>query len=346
MITTYVTVAGSKQRDDFVTVTVAANTINGSANASDSIDGGFSNFNGGGGVPGSVQLLGGVTSANKWFQWDFGWHGINPREFKYYQNSINTHGGAQWHMQGSQDASSWTDLATNFVLGAATTTTVTLSNTTRWRYLRLIGDATSSGTLNGGVWFQECEWQEEVDDYEGGDRTSIITVSTTLTKTATFISNGGDLQKLVDGTTRNSTAGATAVFTDQTVSGKYMQFDFAATRSLLGFVIVYTGANSDLTGTWKFQYFDGSSWVDHETGLSAFNAGNHALGGAGSQERGDFFQFSSSTPFASSFRITGTAGSISDNPWWNQIFFFVDEDAVPPGPTGGVSGTNIIIYQG
>jgi len=67
-------------------------------------------------------------------------------------NSL-THG--TWKYQGSNNNTDWTDLSSNFILNNNTTTTeTTWSNTTAYRYIRMLG---VSGNIAGSPWMQEWE---------------------------------------------------------------------------------------------------------------------------------------------------------------------------------------------
>lgn len=326
MTTDYECWGGKRLRRQFMPVASSGFTVNSGA-LPNSIDASFGNF-GGGAAPGSWTWSTGQSTNGLWIRWDFGAIGITAKEFKWYQQGVQTHGSAQWSIQGSDDASTWTDLVTGAVLGGSATTTVTLTNATRWRYIRMLG--TNAGTTSSAQYLQETEFQGEYDAYEAGDRQTLITVGTTLTKTALFSGAGGDMQKLVDGASMDLSSAATPTFDDQTVSGKTISFTFDDTRSLAGFAFTYTGSNSDLSSTWTFQYHDGSTWVDHETGIS-LDAVNGLLG-VTSETRAIQVTFADVTPFASQFRLLGVSGSISNNPWYTQMFFRVDAEGPPPPP--------------
>ncbi len=77
-------------------------------------------------------------------------------EVKYYQGDATDQG--VWKFQGSNDASSWTDIGGSFSLVTAATTTITAmsGNTTKYRYYRFYG---VSGTSNGGPWCFEFEFK-------------------------------------------------------------------------------------------------------------------------------------------------------------------------------------------
>lgn len=325
-VTDYNGFGGQSRRRNYMPVSTSGFTIN-AGNITNSVDDSFGNF-GGGAAPGSWTWSTGQSTNGLWIRWDFGVFGITAKEFKWYQQGVQNHGAAEWSIQGSNDGTNWDDLATGQVLGGSATTTVTLTNSTRYRYIRMLG--TNAGTTSSAQFLQETEFQSEYDDYEAGDRQTLIAVSTDLTKTALFSGAGGDMQFLVNGTGMDSSANEAPTFDDQTVSGKSISFTFDAQRSLAGFALTYTGNNSDLSSTFTFQYHDGSSWVDHQTGIS-LDAVDGPLGAG--ETRAIIVEFDDLTPFASQFRLLGTSGSISNNPWYTQMYFKVDaEGPVVPTP--------------
>jgi hypothetical protein len=87
-------------------------------------------------------------------------------EAKWYQDSTYTHG--DWKWQGSNDASSWTDIGASFTLGGATpfqTQTELSGNTTGYRYYRLLG---VSGASSNGPYIQETEFKIDAGGGGGG----------------------------------------------------------------------------------------------------------------------------------------------------------------------------------
>jgi len=97
----------------------------------------------------------GGTTAGRWFQFDFG-SGQIITENKFYNSTHNSNGFWKW--QGSNDASSWTDIGGSFEKttpeGALTITTMN-GNTTSYRYYRMLG---LSGTTSN-PWEQEIEFK-------------------------------------------------------------------------------------------------------------------------------------------------------------------------------------------
>lgn len=117
------------------------------------VDGGFGN-NGTDSFDASVSP---VTSSH-YIRFDFGTAKVID-EAKWYTNSGATAQGTfKW--QGSNDASSWTDIGSSFTLsgtGSSPQTQTQLNgNTTGYRYYQLLG---VSGTFNNGPWNQELEFK-------------------------------------------------------------------------------------------------------------------------------------------------------------------------------------------
>lgn len=88
---------------------------------------------------------------------DFGsGNAVKIDEAKYYQQDST--GQGTWKWQGSNDASSWTDIGGNFSLVTAATTTLTTlnGNTTSYRYYKMLG---MSGATSNGPWVYQIEFK-------------------------------------------------------------------------------------------------------------------------------------------------------------------------------------------
>ncbi len=80
-------------------------------------------------------------------------------EAKWYQDGAFAHG--TWKWQGSDDASSWTDIGSSFTLGNATpsqTQTALNGNTTGYIYYQLLGVSGNASTspYNQEIEFEQC----------------------------------------------------------------------------------------------------------------------------------------------------------------------------------------------
>lgn len=148
MTTSYANSGGTGGRTGIITTStsmalyggsVISNLVNGSftANASNAI---------------AFTTTGAVSG--EYIRFDFG-SGKVIDEAKWYQDASNTHG--TWKWQGSNDASSWTDIGTTFTLGGTTQTITELSgNITAYRYYQLLG---VSGNRSPTPWITEIEFK-------------------------------------------------------------------------------------------------------------------------------------------------------------------------------------------
>jgi hypothetical protein len=105
----------------------------------------------------SGNFWSGSAISGAWAQFDFGsGNAVLITEATYYQSSPQAQGAWKW--QGSNDASSWTDIGGAFTLGtSATQVLTTLSgNTTAYRYYRILG---VSGSTSNGPWVYEFEFK-------------------------------------------------------------------------------------------------------------------------------------------------------------------------------------------
>ena len=105
----------------------------------------------------SVYFNNGQSATGLFIQFDFGRFAAKViTEATWRQSSTSAHGSWKW--QGSTDGSTWTDIGSSFTLGGATVQTHTelASNTTGYRYYRLLG---VSGTTSGNPWLQEVEFK-------------------------------------------------------------------------------------------------------------------------------------------------------------------------------------------
>ncbi|MBX3172487.1 MAG: hypothetical protein KF760_34105, partial [Candidatus Eremiobacteraeota bacterium] len=77
-------------------------------------------------------------------------------EAKWLQSTASTHGNWQW--QGSQDASTWTNIGSTFLLGGSTSQTLTTlsANTTEYRFYQLVG---VSGTCSSSAYLYEVQFK-------------------------------------------------------------------------------------------------------------------------------------------------------------------------------------------
>ena len=96
-----------------------------------------------------------VDVTGKYIRFDFAtWKRIT--EALWSQDATQTHG--TWKWQGSDNASSWTDIGASFTLGGSTAQTITTlsANILAYRYYQLIG---VSGTASDSPWLREVEFK-------------------------------------------------------------------------------------------------------------------------------------------------------------------------------------------
>lgn len=84
---------------------------------------------------------------NKILKFDFGVGASKViNEFKWYQSSLASHGGSN-RFEGSDDNSNWTTFPETFTLGSAGAThTVSITNSTGYRYYRITVPGATSAT--------------------------------------------------------------------------------------------------------------------------------------------------------------------------------------------------------
>ena len=101
-------------------------------------------------------FTGGALSGSVYVRWDFGSGNAQIiKQAKFYHSNQDTHG--VWKWQGSNDASSWTDIGHQFVLGGYTGQIITAlsCNATAYRYYQIVG---VSGSTSGSPWVHEFEF--------------------------------------------------------------------------------------------------------------------------------------------------------------------------------------------
>jgi len=147
----YSNTGGQGNRTSVIAVTQGNNIIAGSQNITQLING---NYGDGNAFWQNAITLDGV---NNWVRFDFGsGHTATITEATYKQSTTTTEGTWQW--QGSNDASSWTNIGSTFTLGGATTQVITTlsGNTTAYRFYRLLG---MSGTTSFTPWIRGIDFK-------------------------------------------------------------------------------------------------------------------------------------------------------------------------------------------
>lgn len=243
--TDYANPGGTGERNSIILASSSASCL-----ASDKV---MTLINGANGT--DTWFTAGALSGSVYLRWDFGIERVID-EAKFYQSSATAQG--TWKWQGSDDASSWTDIGSSFAIAASATQTLTElnGNTTAYRYYQMVG---VSGSTNGGPYVYEMEFKVEAapasstswtDALSYGDRQATITETTTVTWNGTF-------SKIIDGDTTESThwmsSGAT--------SGLYIRFDFGSGKFIDQ--VKWYQSSAIAQGIWKWQGSDdASSWTD------------------------------------------------------------------------------------
>lgn len=139
--------------------------------------------------------------------------------------------------------------------------------------------------------------------YVTGNRTSSITVTTTYT------TNLGTLSGLVNGAIAGNSTDAW-VWNNQANSGLYVRFDFGSGNSIKVTEVKWYESNSTTHGTHKWQGSnDALSWTDLTSSFT--------LGATPSQTH----DLSSNTKGYRYYQLLGVSGSVSQNPWQQEVEF-------------------------
>ncbi|MBI1204014.1 MAG: DUF2793 domain-containing protein [Rhodopseudomonas sp.] len=171
----YANAGATGNRTATIVVTVAGISVDGGlasnmVNGSTSLD-----------TSGSWYTNTSVAAAGATMRFDFG-AGVSKviTEAKWYQNSASVSHGI-WKWQGSNDASSWTDIGASFTLGGATVQTQTAlsANVTGYRYYQLLG---VSGTFSNATFNEEIEFK--IDNYAVPTTGNLTVASNALTAAA------------------------------------------------------------------------------------------------------------------------------------------------------------------
>lgn len=250
------------------------------------------------------------TVTGKYLRIDFGL-GNKKRmtEFTWKQDIISSAG--TWTLQGSNDASAWTDIQTGIALGSSATQVVSFTNASYYRYYQLIGTAGSTSTaawLMGWWWKIADETETTSPNYENFYSFGLLTnAGCTLSATQPF--TGGNETYLFDSFTSN----ATAYFATNNATNGYIQVQFPESVVISGFK--WLQSNSATHGTWSVQGSNnGTDWTDITTGLT--------LGGATSQE----YTFTASSAYTY-LRLQKTAGLTSSSPYLYGVLFKIIRSA-------------------
>jgi hypothetical protein len=294
----------------------------GSIQQQNQIDGSLNggNYNGGSPWFGSTQS----TNAGMWIQYDFGVSRIID-EARWWQDTLSTHG--VWKWQGSNNASTWTDIGSSFTLGTTGSgltnqvQTTLNGNTTPYRYYRLFG---VSGVTSRSPYLVEVEFR--IDDSgpsytnQGiGDRSGGTLL--TATSSSGFMGGGGNEYNFIDG---NYTSVAW-ISTQALSSSVWMSWDFlTAVVMVKAFWYQSTYASQ---GVWKWQGSnDNSTWIDVSSpaeivGSNAANPSNVIYRDGVTPAAFTIIDMSTNTTAYRYYRMVGVSGSSTTNPFVHEIEF-------------------------
>ena len=145
--------------------------------------------------------------------------------------------------------------------------------------------------------------------YTTGDRTSSILVTTNISL------DGGTINNFVDGAINHTNADGFYWSGGQNPSGWYVQFDFLSSK-VISESKLYTYADGDVHGTWRWQATD-------DTSGSWTNIGNTFIlqgASAGSTSHGVSTQLNGNTTAYRYYRLLGVSGSTMNN-YFKEIEF-------------------------
>lgn len=257
----------------------------------------------------ATDLWWGSGQASREIKLDFGsGNAVVIDGFGWHQDTAA--GQGDWALRGSNDDSSYTNLDTK--QGASSFTLVssvgpsnyqTFSNVTAYRYYKLVQ---VSGATSQLPWLYELTLRitssplTPRDALEKGDRTSLITATTTAT------TNGGTtVDNLIDGDYRGVTNDYLWFVNGQ--STREIKFDLGVAKKITDFAWVQSGAASH--GTW---IMEGSNDDSSYTQLgSSFTLGAAAI---------DKHNLSNSTAYRY-YKLRQTSGTTSDGPAIYEIEF-------------------------
>ncbi len=167
--------------------------------------------------------------------------------FGWRQDSGVAHG--TWGLHGSNDDSTYTQIGASFALGQSGVVQymVMRDNSTPYRYYKLIqsAGATSNSPFLIEITFRAASSLATRDPYESGDRTSLITVTTTATP-----GPGTTVNNLIDGAYSNA-AGDSFNF-QAAQSTREIKFDLLGVQKVITDFIFLQQASSN-HGTWVME---------------------------------------------------------------------------------------------
>lgn len=273
------------------------------------------------GTEGNSAWFSGGAASGKYFKFDFG-SGNAPviDGFKWLQDSSSGHGN--WKFEGSNNDTDWTTLESATALATAATTEHSFSNSTGYRYYRLLGD---SGNISGGPYIREIKFKIDnslaadtsyANEGGTGNRTSIITVTA-----SSGVFWTGSVSTLVDGANAQTLLSA-----GNDITGKYIQFDFGSGNSKIIDELYWNDSGWSHTAVFSWQGSDnGSDWTTLGSGYRLTYTGIAIL-----PQNGTGYRY---------YRLYGESGIIHGNPYIYEVEFkIVNSNPVTNYDDGTPSG--------
>jgi len=206
----------------------------------------------------------------------------------------------------SDDGANWTE-------ASSYGTPTTFIGTTK---MVKLGKTTIANT--GTAVKMKAEWANQVatvaGGYQSGDRSSSITVTTTISEASGTVAN------LVDGSapTDGSHSGSNSFYWangSNNVVGQELKFQWSSAQTITGAKMLSVNTNSQ--GTWKWQGSNnGSAWTDIGSNFNFDTATTKVWDTTFGSE------LSGNTTAYTYYRMYGVSGSTNGNPWWMEIEFY------------------------
>jgi len=209
-----------------------------------------------------------------------------------------------YSFQGSPDGSTWTTLATGLAPTSSTTFAASFTNTTAYKYYRLLG--TGGTTSSTPSQWTEIDFTISGNQFERGARESLVTVVATG-----FTVNGSNGIEVSMSGTEGQTGGTNAWYpSDGNVAGCTISFTFSETVILQGILPMTSGGGGN-EGVWQLQAMVNGAWVDVGT-AQTWNMNDNAA---------DWMSYLSNTTLATEYQLLGVSGTLNNGPWQEQFLF-------------------------
>lgn len=273
----------------------------------------------------SVEITGGQSSKEIKFDFDGG-SGIKKKitGFVWWKSTTTSHG--TWKLAGSNDDITYLDIvpavSTSFIFAKGVSNGV---NDGYYRYYKLIQ---TSGTTSTTPWNMEIEFRlsdsgsadfrsaigPSYSNFLGtGDRRAYIEVGGTIT--------WANQTDIINGIVDNS------AFWTNGQTGRYVEFDF--TEDVLITEITWKQSSIATHGTWKWQGFNGSTWVDLSAAFTLGSSTTQVITGMSAVT--DYYQL---------YRLQQVTGTTSSGPYINEIEFKVGHPSIVSASTPVVSSVS------